>query len=288
MDFRSLQLFQHLAQSLHFGKTANALFVSPSTLSRAIQRLEEECGAELFLRDNRKVKMTLAGEKMLAFSQEVLSNWHSLKADLDMLNPMLTGELKLYCSVTASQSHLPTILNVFRQKHPQVEVQLTTGDPWLSVSKVANKEVDVAIAIFAPDMPKDIKFQPIDTIPLLLISPKDSQITSLEQVDWRDHKVVLPEGGPSKRIVHHWFSEMGIRPKVYGTVGGNEAIVSMVGLGCGLGIVPQVVLDNSLASRRVNRIKINNIEPYQLGLCCLKSRQSETLIEEFFNQPEFQ
>lgn len=288
MDFRSLQLFQHLAQSLHFGKTANALFVSPSTLSRAIQRLEDECGAALFERDNRTVKMTQAGEKMLAFSQQTLSNWSSLKADFDMLNPTLVGEIKLYCSVTASQSHLPNILNLFRQKHPQVEVKLSTGDPWLSVSKVISQEVDVAIAIFAPDMPKDIKFQPIDSIPLLLIAPKDSQITSLEQVDWRDHKVVLPEGGPSKRIVHHWFSEIGIRPKVYGTVGGNEAIVSMVGLGCGLGIVPQVVLDHSLASRRVNRIKLTNIEPYQLGLCCLQSRQHETLIEEFFNQPEFQ
>jgi LysR family positive regulator for ilvC len=284
MDFRTLQLFQHLSTSLHFGKTASAMFVSPSTLSRAIQRLEEDCGATLFLRDNRTVKLTLAGEKLMYFSQQTLSQWHSLKAEFDQLNPMLSGEIKLFCSVTASHSHLPAILNQFRQKHPNVEVKLTTGDHALSVNKVLRQEADVAIAIYTPDMPKEIAFYPIDTIPLLLIAPKDSQLNNLEQVDWREHAVILPESGPSKRIVHHWFSEMGLKPRVYATVGGNEAIVSMVALGCGLGIVPQVVIDNSIAANKVNRIAISNIEPYQLGLCCLANRANEALIRAWVDQ----
>jgi len=57
MDFRSLQLFNHLATSLHFGITAEAMYVSPSTLSRVIQRLEDELGCTLFKRDNRKVAL---------------------------------------------------------------------------------------------------------------------------------------------------------------------------------------------------------------------------------------
>ncbi len=284
MDFRALQLFQHLASSLHFGKTANAMFVSPSTLSRAIQRLEDETRATLFIRDNRTVKLTPAGEKLLSFSQQMLSQWHSLRAELDQMNPMLSGEIKLFCSVTASQSHLPWVLNLFREKHPQVEVKLSTGDHGLSVNKVMQQDTDVAIAIHTPDMPKEIAFLPIDTIPLLLIAPKDSNLNTLEEVDWRNHSVVLPESGPSKRIVHHWFSEMGLKPRVYATVGGNEAIVSMVALGCGLGIVPKVVIDNSMVANKINRIAIKNIEPYKLGLCCLKSRLDEPLISAWMTQ----
>ncbi|MDC0603037.1 HTH-type transcriptional activator IlvY [Aliiglaciecola sp.] len=284
MDFRALQLFQHLASSLHFGKTANAMFVSPSTLSRAIQRLEDETRATLFIRDNRTVKLTPAGEKLLSFSQLMLSQWHSLRAELDQMNPMLSGEIKLFCSVTASQSHLPWVLNLFREKHPQVEVKLSTGDHGLSVNKVMQQDTDVAIAIHTPDMPKEIAFLPIDTIPLLLIAPKDSNLNTLEEVDWRNHSVVLPESGPSKRIVHHWFSEMGLKPRVYATVGGNEAIVSMVALGCGLGIVPKVVIDNSVVANKINRIAIKNIEPYKLGLCCLKSRLDEPLISAWMTQ----
>ena len=94
---------------------------------------------------------------------------------------------------------------------------------------------------------------------------------------------ILPESGPSKRIVHHWFAEQGIRPRVYASVAGNEAIVSMVALGCGLGIVPQVVLDYSTIGQKVNRIKLDAIEPYQLGLCCLKKRSKEPAIQALFN-----
>lgn len=284
MDFRSLQLFQHLAASLHFGKTADALFVSPSTLSRSIQRLEDECGSALFVRDNRTVTLTSAGKKLLEFSQKVLSDWNRLKSDLDQHNQLLRGELRFFCSVTASHSHLPSIIDQFRHQHPMVEIKLSTGDPALSVKNVLEQRADVAIAIHTPDFPSDLAFLPLDTIPLHLIAPKDTQLTQLAQVDWRKHSVVLPESGPSKRIVHHWFAEQGIRPRVYATVGGNEAIVSMVALGCGLGIVPQVVLDNSVASHKVNKIVLNNIEAYQLGLCCLKKRADDALVKALFDQ----
>lgn len=284
MDFKSLQLFQHLAGSLHFSKTAEALYVSPSTLSRVIQRLEDESGATLFVRDNRSVKLTAAGQTLLSFTQQVLSEWQKVKGQLDQDNQLLRGDLSMYCSVTASQSHLPGIIDHFRHRHPQVELKLTTGDPALSVQMVVEGRADVAIAIHTPDFPAELSFQQLDEIPLWLIAPKEANLTSLSQINWRDHSVVLPEAGPSKRIVHHWFAEQGIRPRVYATVGGNEAIVSMVALGCGLGIVPQVVLDNSVASQRVSRIPLKNIESYKLGLCSLTKRSGEPVIKALMDQ----
>lgn len=178
---------------------------------------------------------------------------------------------------------MPRLLDSFRHQYPQVEIKLSTGDPALSVSKVMQQEVDAAIAIHTPDFPLELNFLPLGEIPLLLIASKDTQLTRLNQVDWREHSVVLPESGPSKRIVHHWFAEQGIRPRVYATVAGNEAIVSMVALGCGLGIVPEVVLDNSTISQRVNRIRLDDIEPYEIGLCCIAKRQSEAAIHALFN-----
>ena len=283
MDTRSLELFQHLAGSLHFSRTAQALFVSPSTLSRAIQRLEDECGTPLFVRDNRKVKLTAAGAKLLNFSQQTLAEWKRVKLELNQDHLQLQGELSLFCSVTASQSHLPNLLDNFRHKYPQVEIKLTTGDPTWSASKVMQQEVDASIAIHTPDFPAELKFLPLDKIPLVLIAPKDLKLTRLNQLDWRDHSFILPESGPSKRIVHHWFTEQGIRPRVYATVAGNEAIVSMVALGCGLGIVPEVVLDNSTVGQRVSRIVLDDIEPYQLGLCCLQKRAPEPAIKALFS-----
>ncbi len=66
MDFRTLSLFTHLARTLHFANTANQMAVSPSTLSRAMQRLEQETGCALFERDNRSVVLTAEGRRLLA------------------------------------------------------------------------------------------------------------------------------------------------------------------------------------------------------------------------------
>ncbi|WP_018982245.1 HTH-type transcriptional activator IlvY [Salinimonas chungwhensis] len=282
MDFKSLQLFNHLADTLHFGETAKATYVSASTLSRTVQRLEQECGTALFVRDNRQVSLTPAGQQLLMFSRRVVKEWQTLHAQLHETSQTLQGQLSMFCSVTASQSHLPNLLRAFRNLHPAVDIRLITGDPALSIDRVKQKACDVSIAIHTPDFPGDLSFAPLDSIPLDLIVPRNWGISQLSDIDWRHHQVVMPEYGPTRRIVYHWFAEAGIRPNVYASVGGNEAIVSMVAFECGIGFVPQVVLDHSSMSAKVTRINVDSIEPYQLGLCCLSHRRDEPLINALF------
>ena len=281
MDFRSLQLFKHLATSLHFGDTAEAMYVSPSTLSRVIQRLEDELGCTLFKRDNRKVALTHSGHKLLSFSTQALKDWQQLKADLKEDTEALQGEISLFCSVTASQSHLPAILRQFRQQHPGVDIRLITGDPALSIEKIKQKQCDLAIAIHTPDLPTDLYFSPLDNVPLVLIAPREWRLPPMAQINWTQHQVIMPEHGPTRRIAYHWFAEHGVRPNVYASVGGNEAIVSMVALECGIGFVPKVVLDHSSMASLVTQIAVEDIEPYALGLCCLQDKQQEPLIDAF-------
>ena len=282
MDIKSLAMFNHLAQSLHFGQTAKAMFVTPSTLSRAIQRIEHDAGATLFQRNNREVSLTPEGRLFLSFSIETVQQWQSLQSQLAQQTQYLTGEMSVYCSVTAAHSHLPGMLNQFRAQHPQVDIKLVTGDPALSIQKVLDGQADVAISIKTPQMHPDIRFKAIDDVPLVLVVPKSLGIRHLRQIKWDQHQIIMPESGPSKRIVHHWFAEHNIRPKVYASVGGNEAIVSMVALGFGIGIVPSIVLDNSAQSNQVIAINIDDIESYQIGLCCHTRKQDEPMIKAMF------
>lgn len=284
MDLRSLRLFQHLAKTLHFGQTSEAMFVSPSTLSRAIQRIEEEIGTALFIRDNRSVRLTPAGLRVVQFAESVLGEWQSLQHDINEQNQILTGELSVFCTVTASMSHLPKLLDGFRQDYPAIEIKLATGNPGESATKIAQNEADIAIAIHTPHFPKELHYVPLDTVRLIMVIPKSFHIQRLEDINWQTTNMVLPDSGPSKRIVHHWLAEHGIRPKVYASVGGNEAILSMVALGCGIAIIPEIVVDLSTVSGRVNKIALNDIEPYHLGVCCLKRRQQEPIIQAFLQQ----
>lgn len=281
MDFKLIQQFRHLAQTLHFGKTAEAMYVSPSTLSRSIQRLEEELGASLLLRDNRKVKLTPVGEKLLQFSDKLHQDWQVLMSDIQEHNEVLKGELGLFCTVTASMSHLPALLSSFREKYPEVEIKLATGNPGESAQKVLEGQTDVSIVIATPNFPEELHFQHLDTVPLVLVTPKHSNYSAIEEIEWHKIHMILPDSGPSKRIVHHWLAEKGIRPKVYASVGGNEAILSMVALGCGIAIVPEIVVQHATIKEQVKILPIADIEAYRLGLCCLKKRRDEPVIKAF-------
>ncbi|MBS0970999.1 HTH-type transcriptional activator IlvY [Chimaeribacter arupi] len=290
MDIRDLKLFLHLTESRHFGRTAKAMHVSPSTLSRQIQRLEESIGQPLFLRDNRTVQLTDAGEQVRGFAQQTLLQYQQLRHALGQKGPTLTGELRLFCSVTAAYSHLPPILDRFRAKYPLVEIKLTTGDAADAVQKVQSNEADLGIAGRPEALPTSIGFTKIGEIPLVLIAPAlpgavRSQ-ASEPQPDWSQIPFILPEHGPARRRIDLWFRRHHItNPQIYATVSGHEAIVSMVALGCGIALIPDVVLDNSpepVRSRISVLDHISLVAPFELGVCVQKKRLSETLIEAFW------
>lgn len=279
MDFKSLQLFQHLASSLHFAQTAKAMHISPSALSRAIQRIEAECQVAVFQRTNKSVKLTPAGQALLTFCQQMLPQWAQLKNQLATDAKVLAGELTLFCSVTASYSHLPALLDHFRLQFPQVELKIITGDPAQAEHNVLHKITDCAIAIHSADFSPKLHFQLISTLPLCLISSTQSTFETLEQIDWQQAQLVLPQSGAAQNTVLNWFAKQDIKPNVYATVAGNEAIVSMVALNCGLAIVPEIVLQHSIVKHKVNRIPLSDIAPYKLGLCCLHSRKNELVLK---------
>lgn len=291
MDLRDLKLFLHLAESHHFGRTAKATHVSPSTLSRQIQRLEEGLGQPLFLRDNRTVQLTDAGEQLKTFAQQTLLQYQQLKHAIGQHGPSLSGELRVFCSVTAAYSHLPPILDRFRAQHPLVEIKLTTGDAADAVDKVQSSEADLGLAGRPETLPGSIEFTKIGDIPMELIVPAlpcTARAQALaEQPDWASIPFILPEYGPSRKRVDLWFRRQRIsNPLIYATVSGHEAIVSMVALGCGIALIPSVVLEHSPEPVR-NRVSqldhVPMVEPFDLGVCVQKKRLNDPLIDAFWH-----
>lgn len=290
MDLRELKLFLHLAESKHFGKTAKATYVSPSTLSRQIQRLEDELGQILFLRDNRTVQLTEAGEQFRQFAQQTLNNYKLLQSHLKQQEAVLTGELHLFCSVTAAYSHLPPILDKFRALHPAVEIKLTTGDAADAVDKIHSNEADLAIAGHPENLPSSVEFTKIGEVPLVLITPALPcpvlSLVSQPAPDWSKVPFILPDHGPSRKRIDRWFKQNHIsNPLIYATVAGHEAIVSMVALECGVALIPEVVLQNGPESIR-DRINVLDrvimSTPFELGVCALRKRLEEPLINAFW------
>ena len=289
MDIKSLALFLHLANSLHFSKTAQVKHVSPSTLSRCIQRIENELGVCLLIRDNRSVVLTEAGLLFKKYAQQQLEQWKLLKSEIKQSKSELEGQINIYCSVTAAYSHLPPILERFRLLHPKVEIKLNTGDSAVAVDQVLEHQVDFAITAYPDVFPARLHFIQLAEIPLSIIGPTTPCAVTLQiqqaNLDWKNMPFILPEHGAIRHRFDIWYRLFKVgKPFIYATVAGHEALMSMVALGCGVGIVPDVVIENSPVRDRVQSLSVATpLHSFNLGICCYKTRANEPLISAFID-----
>ncbi|MDP1756123.1 MAG: LysR family transcriptional regulator, partial [Pseudohongiella sp.] len=146
MDLKDLRYFLHLSKSLHFAKSSRELHISPSGLTRAIQRLEQELDVMVFERDNRTVALTQAGLLLRDYARQTLGDYSRLKTSIQEQSQDLRGRLSLFCSVTASYSFLHDLLDRFRIDYPNIELQLHTGDSAEALQRVTDEMDDVVIA----------------------------------------------------------------------------------------------------------------------------------------------
>ena len=286
MDIRSIKLYLHLCDSLHFGRTAEQMHVSPSTLSRALQRLEDEVGTKLFERDNRSVSLTSAGNEFKLFAEQTLSHWINLRTRIDPTQDVLRGRLNIYCSVTAAYSHLPKLLDRFRREHPLVEIALITGDAANAVAEVQQNRADIGIAALPESFPTSLHFAKIGNVPLSIIAPtihcKVQQMVNSPNIAWDELPFIIPDHGPGRRRAENWFKQMGITPTIYAQVSGQEAITSMVALGCGVSISPEAVLQNSPVRDRIQILSSPVAIPaFELGCCCKQKRLEDPIVKAF-------
>ncbi|MCO4838005.1 MAG: HTH-type transcriptional activator IlvY [Oceanospirillaceae bacterium] len=285
MDIKHLKHFLALAENLHFGKASAACHISLSALSRNIRQLEDQLDVTLFTRDNRSVQITPQGQAFVSYARTAISEWQAIVNQVQNAQDQLQGEVSLYCSVTAVYSLLFDLFQRFRKDHPNIEIKLHTGDPDQGITHVLSGEEDFAIAARPKNIPRELAFKPITISPLVFIAPKDQ--SQLEQPlimptgpkEWANIPMILAEGGLSRQRMDAWFRAIDVTPKIYAQVAGNEAIVIMVSLGLGIGVVPKIVLDNSPT---IERIKILDVKPpleaYDVGLFALKKNLKKPLV----------
>lgn len=290
MDIRELQIFITLADLLHFGRASQVCHLSPSALSRTIQRLEEELGQALFVRDNRGVELTPAGDHFRRYAQKAVEEFQTVKKALAG-TPNLTGSLSIYASITAVYSLLPDLVEAYRKAYPEVQLELRTGAAEKAVAQVDSGEIDIAVAALPERRSGTINFLPLFTTPLVFIAgqqlARDPAIKGRKKLDLTRVPMVLPQTGLSRRRFDQWLKREQIVPKVCSEVSGNEAIIPMVHLGCGVGIVPRLVLERSPFQDQVTVLENAPVlDPYVVGLYSSTKNLRKPVVRAFWSLAE--
>lgn len=283
MDYKDLRVFLAVSAAQNLGRAGQELHMSASTLSRRLTKMEEEAGATLLNRERGPLTLTPAGELFRQHAEQTLAAWEALQSAVDTNVSDMEGSLTLYCSVTASYSFLADLLARFRERYPKVDLRLHTGDAAESIPRAESGGADVVIAARPEQLPDGLTFRTMASSPLLFIAPRAlgtvPEIAQTE-IDWGKVPMVLSESGLARSRVNQWFAARGVKPRIYAQVSGNEAIVSMVALGVGVGVVPELVLHNSPLASRVRVLPVRpELEPFAIGLCAQTQRMNEPLLQ---------
>ena len=176
----------------------------------------------------------------------------------------------------------------FRAQHPNVQIRLLTSDSETARHFIISGEADVAVAAI-PDRPPDrLSFHKITDLQLQFVAPVNdwphSTELSQETVQWHRIPLIVAEKGMARRRVNTWFRRQNIHPYIYAQASGNEAILCMVNLGCGVGVVPGLVLKNTLLHCNVRPLDVRPaLRPYDVGVCTLKRRGDDPLVRAFLH-----
>jgi LysR family positive regulator for ilvC len=267
-----LAAFLHVSDTLHFARSAKALHMSASALTRCIQRIESELGQPVFQRSKRTVTLTRAGEILLDHARAQLAAHARLLEALAAETKAPTGELRIACTVTACHSVLPKLLARCRERYPGIHLQLSTSDAARCLQRLENDEVDVAV-VPEPDHPAaELRFVRLAYTELSFIAPSvDKELVRRARLggsNFQGLPVILPRRGLDRERIDAWLAQRDAHPEIYAEVEGNEAILAMVALGCGVGVVPELVRKDSALRGRIELVSVADPpRGYHVSLC---------------------
>jgi len=184
MELLQLQYFIEVARKEHMTEAARSLHVTQSSLSKTIQRLEEDLGAPLFDRIGRKLRLNEFGSKFLRRAERALFELEQGKQEIKDLSSPEYGTLKL--AVTTA-STLPNILREFRSKRPNIHFHVQMLSTQEMVSLLHRGEVDFCLSS-PPVYGDDIECQVVFVDPILVAVPKGHRLAERSSVSLTDLK----------------------------------------------------------------------------------------------------
>lgn len=144
MNIEQIKSFLYAVYYGSFNKAAEALFLTQPSITARIRTLEEELGRELFHREGNKLALTESGNIFLPYAEKLLGMCNEVEYKLQQ-QLSVSNELKIGCSKAISNYVIPEIMPELRRKHPEVQVNLISGNSKDIVDLVMKEEVDFGI-----------------------------------------------------------------------------------------------------------------------------------------------
>ena len=263
-----LRIIKAIASEGSFKKAADSLYISQPAVSLQVHNLEKQLNVLIFDRGNRKASFTEEGEMLLRYGNRILSLCDETCRAIDDLHNLQGGTLIVGASQTTGTYLMPRLIGLFRQKYPQVAVQLQVHSTRRIAWSVANGHIN--LAIIGGEVPIELKNMLQVTSyaedELALILPKShpfSMLTSIQKEDlYRLRFIALDRQSTIRKVIDKVLNQNGIdstRFKIEMELNSVEAIKNAVQSGLGAAFVSVSAIAKELELGVLQWVKIEDI-----------------------------
>lgn len=259
MNTNDLKIFEAVADSGSFTKAAAAMFTVQSNVTARIKSLEEEFGAELFVRTSRSVELTSAGKAILPYFRKIGRLIEEAKQSAQTGDEVV-GSLQIGCIETTMALRVPELLSRFEEQYPEVELEFQSGMRARLIDDVLSGQLDGAF-VSAPVNVKGLDQLKISEEQLVLL-------TSAHGAQMKDllsrqpvRIIVFAEGCVFRARLESWLSAKGIVHYKSTVLNSIEGIINFVEAGLGISLLPEDVISKYYQGRKIKTHTLNK----QLG-----------------------
>ncbi|WP_010192732.1 LysR family transcriptional regulator [Bacillus sp. m3-13] len=241
MNTSEFQILSVLAKEKNMRKASERLFVSQPALSQRLQSIEKNWNTKIFIRTQKGLLITPAGEKIVEFAEEVLAKEAKVREDITSLDKEIYGTLKIAVATIIGQYWLPKVLKRFIQKYPNAKVSLVTG--WSSdiVKSLYEDEVHLGIIRGNPEWKGVKKHVLRDKLYLV-----DTEIKELSELELTERPFIQFKSDSTyyQEIQVWWHKKFQAPPKRTIVVDQIETCKQMALNGIGYAILPSITLQD--------------------------------------------
>lgn len=217
MELRDLRYFETIADLQHLGRASEKLHRTQPALTSSIRRLEADCGAALFEKSGRGIRLTEAGKVLLKWAQRMRFDVDDAKRELQSIGAGLTGHVRIGIVPTAAQFLLPAVARQLLQEAPDVTLRTVVGLIDTLRPQLRAGELDLMVGTESADEAGWTSKTLAEDIIVVAASEKHpvfrtrASLKDLTRFTW----ALQPPGAPTRDWLDHAFDRRGLpRPRV--------------------------------------------------------------------------
>lgn len=248
LELRQLRYFVAVAEERHFGRAAQLLHMTQPPLSQTIQALEDMLGTPLFVRTKRSVALTPAGQALLPEAKRLLQQAASLPDLARRAASGASGLLSLSFISTADYSILPPLLQRFRARYPQVQIDLREATTDVQLEDLMQGKIDAGLLLppLSDKASAVLDYLPVLSEPLVAALPagfiRSKRAITLKTVRELPLIIFPRRIAPAFHdTILSCFRDAGVTPHIGQEAIQMQTIVGLVSAGMGMALVPQSV-----------------------------------------------